>query len=165
MESAPDNAFVLDVMLSVLINKGAIARRESTQEIEVLLDRLEKVGNDEGHSFYMTRRAEYEWKKTTRARGVPANRRGGKEDGLDAIRVHLLRGHIYLDTGNKAVAIEEINLVKAKLGKFSRADGRTNLRELLELEALYNVSIGSFGVRRKTYTETARCFRAAKPVS
>jgi hypothetical protein len=55
---APDNPYILDILLSVLIKSG----KKNRSEISSLFERLKQVGEEEGHSFYTTRRAEYELK-------------------------------------------------------------------------------------------------------
>ena len=57
---APDNAYLLDILLSVLIKFDRTRVKNAQPEIEELFARLERAGEEHGRSFYTTRSAEYE---------------------------------------------------------------------------------------------------------
>jgi len=90
-------------MLTILI-KNSLS--ENKLEVESLFDRLKVVGDEEGHSFYTTRRAEYALRS-----GQP-NEASKLIDEAKAktpnnFGVRALLFEIYLDLGNKSVANDE----------------------------------------------------------
>ena len=58
-DRARTNAYLVDMLLTVLIRKRGSAPQNS--EIDDLFAVLERVGEENGRSFYTTRRAEYEY--------------------------------------------------------------------------------------------------------
>ena len=106
-EIAQDNAYILDILLSVLIRSDRSRVKHAEPEIETLFERLKQAGEEHGRSFYATRRAEYEL------------RWGSVDDACKLIdeavkqspgnfNVHALRAEIYLERGNNATAWQEI---------------------------------------------------------
>lgn len=147
---AADNRYVLDIMLSILIKRGVA---ENKLEIESLFDRLKVVGDEEGHSFYTTRRAEY---------AMQSGQLGEASKLIDEAKlktpnnfgVRALRFEIYLDMGNKAVANDELNALEATVQRNSTGERQSNRRSLLEMKSRYLVSIGSFDDAKKLYRTT-----------
>lgn len=165
-EIAQDNPYILDILLSVLIRSTRARVTEARSEITTLFDRLEQSDDATGHSFYATRRAEYEL-------------RWGSIDTActlidDAIRqspgifnVHALRAEIYLERGNKAIALEELKKLREIVYKDTTGERLTNLRPYLVLEASYAAATGDFKKAKEIYrtksvftdTETAAAVR------
>jgi tetratricopeptide (TPR) repeat protein len=144
---APDNRYILDIMLTILIKSGLV---ENKPEIESLFDRLQIVGDEEGHSFYTTRRAEYALRN-----GQP-NEASKLIDEAKAktpnnFGVRALRFEIYLDLGNKSIANDELNALQAMVQRNTTGERRTNWRPLLEMKARYLASIGSFEDAKNLY--------------
>jgi len=108
------------------------------------------VGEEEGHSFYSTRRAEYEWRQ-----GNLGEARQLIDEAVDKtgkiFRVHLLRAEIYMDIGNKTVVLEEIETMDRMISRPNYADGRSNLRTVLQMRAQYLSSIGKFDDAKDLY--------------
>src|SRR5262249_25379838 len=97
--TAPDSAFVLDMMLSVLLKLPPTERDRSRDEIETLFKKLEQVSEEDGRSFYATRRAEYELRnENTSIACSLIDEAVRKTPGL--FNVHALRAEIYLEHGN-----------------------------------------------------------------
>jgi tetratricopeptide (TPR) repeat protein len=72
-ESAQDNAYILDILLRVLMARQQQEHKNSDDEIALLFNRLEGVGEEEGRSFYTTRRAEFEFGSLDEARKLIDN--------------------------------------------------------------------------------------------
>jgi tetratricopeptide (TPR) repeat protein len=146
-DKAADNRYVLDIMLSILIRRGVV---ENQLEIETLFDRLKVVGDEEGHSFYTTRRAEY---------AMQGGQLGEASKLIDEAKlktpnnfgVRALRFEIYLDMGNKAVANEELKALETMVQRNSTGERQSNQRSLLEMKSRYLLSIGSFDDAKKLY--------------
>lgn len=144
---APDNRYVLDIMLSVLIKRSV---SENAQEIDSLFDRLKIVGDEEGHSFYTTRRAEHAMRSGQLGEAAKLIDEA-KSKTPNNFGVHALRFEIYLDMGNKAVANDELNAMEAMIQRNSKGERQSNRRPLLEMKSRYLVSIGSFEDAKKLY--------------
>lgn len=144
---AADNRYVLDIMLSILIKKGVT---ENKLEIESLFDRLKIVGDEEGHSFYTTRRAEYAMRSGQLSEASKLIDEA-KTKTPNNFGVRSLRFEIYLDMGNKAVANDELNALEAMVQRNTTGERQSNWRPLLEMKAKYLASIGSFDEAKKLY--------------
>jgi tetratricopeptide (TPR) repeat protein len=147
---APDNAYILDILLSVLIKSPRGRSPETEGEIADLFERLQRVGEQEGHSFYTTRRAEYE---LTRGNIDVACKLidEAAEKTPSIFNVHLLRAEIYLERCNKIIAQKEISKMRDIVYNNPRGERRTNLRPLLVMEAEYNVATGDYDGARQLY--------------
>jgi tetratricopeptide (TPR) repeat protein len=150
-EVAPDNAYILDILLRVLMARGTSRGNiKQDQEVAQLFERLKLVGEEEGRSFYTTRRAEYELKF------------GNVDDACKLIdgavaktpgifNVHALRAQIYLDRGNKTIALDEVRVMRSMVFKDNSSDQLTNLRPLLEVEASYYAAVGDYEKAKEAY--------------
>ena len=157
LSKAPDNRYVLDIMLTILIKRGLT---ENKLEIESLFERLKNVGDEEGHSFYTTRRAEYALRQ-----GQPSEASKlideAKVKTPNNFGVRALRFEIYLDLGNKSVANDELSALEAMVLRNTAGERQSNWRPLLEMKARYLTSIGSFEEAKKLY-RTAGVFTPAE---
>ena len=144
---AADNRYILDIMLSILIKRGVT---ENRLEIESLFDRLKVVGDEEGHSFYTTRRAEYALRSGQLSEASKLIDEA-KSKTPSNFGVRALRFEIYLDMGNKAVANDELNAMEDMVRRNTTGERQSNSRPLLEMKAKYLVSIGSFDEAKKLY--------------
>jgi len=140
---AHDNPYVIDVLLSVILNSTQFNTNRAQDEIDFLFTKLKDVGEEEGHSFYTTRRAEYELKRgeLREARSL-IDEAAVKTSHLFA--VHALRAEIYLESDNKAVVLEEIDKMDRVLRRPKNTERRTNIRRFLEIKAKYFTSIGQY---------------------
>ena len=59
-QHAPRNAYLVDILISVLIRKHKESSEQVNVELYSMFDLLEEVGDEGGRSFYTTRRAEFE---------------------------------------------------------------------------------------------------------
>lgn len=148
-QSAQDNPYVLDILLSILLKKQG-SNRALTSEISTLFEKLKNVGEEQGHSFYTTRRAEFEWKFGS------VNEACKLIDSAVAKTPHIfnvraLRAEIYLDSGNKTIAWDEIKKLRDSVYRNQGNDRRSNLRQLLQLEASYYLANGNFNEAKEIY--------------
>jgi predicted Zn-dependent protease len=147
-QSAQDNPYVLDILLSVLLKKKSSS--SLMNEIATLFEKLKQVGEERGHSFYTTRRAEYEWKfgQASEARKLIDS---AAEKTPHMFNVRALKAEIYLDGGNKTVAWEEIKKLQNIVYRESAGERRSNYRQLLELEASYYLANGKYNEAKEIY--------------
>lgn len=151
-ERAPDNGYILDILLSVLIACDRNKLREREPEIEFVFQRLKSIGEESGRSFYTTRRAEYELKQGN----IPEASRmidAAAEQTPGIFDVHALRARIYLERGIKSIAMEEIEKMRRVVYRESAGERRTNLRPLREIESSYFASTGDFQAAKKIYDD------------
>lgn len=147
-EAAPDNAYILDIFLRVLI--GTNQQRKNDKDISLLFDRLKLVGDEEGRSFYTTRRAEYELRFGRLDEACKLiDEAVRKTPGI--FNVHALRAEIYLERGIKTVASDELSELRRLVYRRSSHEQLTNLRALLELEASYYAATGDYEKAKRTY--------------
>jgi tetratricopeptide (TPR) repeat protein len=160
LKTAEDNAYILDVMLSVLIVRNRGNYRLYEDEIDGLFERLRKSSDDGGKSFYATRRAEY---KLARGEIVEACRMIDEavQETPGIFDVHLLRAIIYLERGNISVVRGEIEVMENRIRQNTKAEGRSNLRHLLDLNAAVHVAVGEFDEARRIY-ENSRVYSPAE---
>ncbi|MGB9366274.1 MAG: TIR domain-containing protein [Xanthobacteraceae bacterium] len=146
---AQDNPYILDILLSILIKGG---KKSSEQEISLLFEKLKHVGEEEGHSFYTTRRAEYEAKKGNWSEASKLID-GAAQKTPNIVSVRVLRAEIYLEQGNKTIAWDEIKRMQSLVYREGSTERRSNLRLLLQFEATYYVSTGKFAEAKDIYKQ------------
>jgi tetratricopeptide (TPR) repeat protein len=147
---APDNSYILDILLKVLIDCPRDKLREREPEIELLFQKLQDAAEEEGRSFYATRRAQFEFRhgsitEACRLIDTAAQRTPAIFD------VHLLRAQIYLERGIKAVVSDEIEKMRRVVYRESVGERRSNIRSFLEIEASYLAATGDFSGAKKIY--------------
>lgn len=150
-EIAQDSAYILDILLGVLIRSDRARVKSADQEIQSLFDRLKLVGEEEGRSFYTTRRAEYELRwgnKDTAARLIDEAMRRSPW----IFNVRALRAEIYLERGNYTVAREELDRLYGIVNKGTSGERLTNLRAYLVLRASYESATGNYQVAKQIYS-------------
>jgi tetratricopeptide (TPR) repeat protein len=150
IDPASDNPYILDILLRVLIACPPNKLREHELEISYLFETLKSVGEDEGRSFYTTRRAEYELKHGRIDEACHfIDAAALKTPGIFA--VHALRAKIYLERGLKTVAKDEIEKIRRVVYRNQPGDRRSNLRALLEIEASYLAATGDYNAAKEIY--------------
>ncbi|MGV8839259.1 MAG: TIR domain-containing protein [Bauldia sp.] len=143
LEVAPDNPYILDILLEILINIPS-KRAARDPEIDYLFDKLKAVGEEAGHSFYTTRRAEFEWLSKNRPEAVALiDKARERTPGIFSVRA--LRAQIYLDMGNKTVAADELREMESIVFDAQSSERRSNMRAYLEVKSKYLTAIGDFG--------------------
>jgi predicted Zn-dependent protease len=148
--STPDNAYVLDILLRILMARDQQDATKNDQEISLLFDRLKLVGEEEGRSFYTTRRAEYELKFGSLDEACKLiDGAVAKTPGI--FNVHALRAEIYLERGNKAIARDEISTMRGIVYRRNSTERLTNLRPFLEIESSYYAAIDDFEKAKAAY--------------
>jgi hypothetical protein len=124
--------------------------REREPEITRLFEKLEEVGEEEGRSFFTTRRAEYELRHANINEACQLiDSAASKTPGIFGI--HALRAKIYLEAGVKTVASDEIESMRRVVYRDSAGERRSNLRPLLEIEASYLVATGDYNAAKEIY--------------
>jgi tetratricopeptide (TPR) repeat protein len=126
IETASDNPYILDILLSALITCPRNKLREREPEIAHLFEKLKTVGEEEGRSFYTTRVADYQLKlgnihEASRMIDAAATKTPGIFD------IHALRAKIYLERGIKAIVSDEIEKMRRVVYHESAGERHTKL--------------------------------------
>jgi tetratricopeptide (TPR) repeat protein len=152
-ESAPDNAFILDILLQVLFGNDRQSLTRNNHEIALLFERLKLVGEEEGRSFYTTRRAEYEFRLGHIDEACKLiDEAAQKTPGIFSVRA--LRATIYLERGNRTIAHDEILLMRNMVYRRDSYERLSNLRPLLQIEASYYAATGDYDQAKEIYRNT-----------
>jgi len=155
-EIAPDNPYIIDILLTILLNQNSTRHNRDQVEIEFLFEKLRQFGEGADHSFFTARRAEFELKRGNLAEACNLIDLAAKRTP-NIFSVHALRARIYLERGNRAVASEEIQRMQKIVDDPNTGSGRSGIRELLELKAEYLVASADYEGAKKVY-ETANVF-------
>lgn len=147
---ARTNAYLVDILLTVLIRKRASAA--GTSEIEDLFAILENVGEENGRSFYTTRRAEFEylWGDNKKAAQL-IDKAAAKTPAIFEVR--RLQSEIHLKSGNKNRADEALQAMSRMVNDRAVYDSRYNYRLFLETKAHYLVEVGQFAEAKTLYND------------
>ncbi len=148
---APTNAYLLDILISVLVRKhGRSAKHMS--EINDMFDMLEKVGEEGGRSFFTTRKAEFEH--------LCGNNKEALKLVSDAIKKtptifepRRLQAEILLKDGNKAKALEAINTMRDIVNARDPDERRTNYRLYLKTYAHYLTEVEKWAEAKEIYDD------------
>ncbi len=149
---ARTNAYLVDMLLTVLIRKRT--PETATSEMEDLFGMLASVGEENGRSFYTTRRAEYEllWgdKKWAALRIDQA-----AEKTPTIFEVRRLQAEIYLKIGNRNRVEQALQAMTRMMEDREVYDRRSNYRLYLETKASYLVETGQYSEAKALFNDTA----------
>lgn len=149
--NAPDNPFVLDVLISVLIRKYGRQARYS-DEISVLFDALARVGDEGGRSFYATRKAEFEhlWGDNREAlRLIDAAVKATPR----IFDVRRIRAQILLKQGDTREAWKEIGKLKEIVDAHASSERRTNYRLYVDVLSEDMVQTAEYEDAKRLYID------------
>lgn len=149
---AQNNRYLIDILISVLIRKHRRGANKMS-EINDLFDKLEKVGEEGGRSFFTTRKAEFE------------HLFGDNNKALNLIEVAInktptifeprrLHAEILLKNGNKVKALETINIMRDIVNSRDPNERRASYRPYLETYAHYLTEIGNYKKAKEIYDDT-----------
>lgn len=152
-QHAPDNAYVLDILISVLIRRHGRNSKYSS-EIEALFDALEKVGDEGGRSFYVTRKAEFEhlWGNNKIALRLIDEAVKKTPKIFD---VHRIRAQILIKDRNTEEAWKEISRLKEIVNARLTSERRANYRGYVETYAEYLEAIGQYSEAKKLFDDVS----------
>lgn len=147
--SVTDEALIVDILVSVLIKKHGDSAKNMS-EINDMFDKLEEVGEEEGRSFFTTRKAEFEhlWGDNKVALRLIENAIGKTPKIFDPRRLH---AEILLKDGNKSKANEVIRILHDMVNLRNSNERRTNYRLYLDTYAHYLTEIGKYDEAKKVY--------------
>lgn len=133
-EAAPNNAFILDILVGVILARAKIEKEDlsNDRELAFLLSELEKYGNDEGQSFYANRMAEYHV-----LLGEANLARKFASDAISRapwmIPPYITRANVLLMKGNEVGARRDISEAN-RLSRENQSYGNLYRIELFEIE-------------------------------
>jgi tetratricopeptide (TPR) repeat protein len=147
----PTNPYLLDTLISVLVRKHGRSAKHVT-EIAELFDVLEKVGEEQGRSFFTTRKAEFEhlWGNNKEAFRL-VNLAIEKTPRIFEPR--RLLAEIYLKDGNKAKAFEVIEFMKGIVTARDPGERRANYRLYLKTLANYYLSVDRWNDAKELFQD------------
>jgi tetratricopeptide (TPR) repeat protein len=138
---APSNPYLVDMLLTVLIRKRTT--KVITGEMDDLFNVLEKVGEEDGRSFYTTRKAEFEYLcGDIRLAASLIDQAVTKTPMIFEVR--RLQAEIYIKIGNKNRAEQAIQAMTKMIEDRKIYDRRTNYRLFLETKASFLTEVGQF---------------------
>lgn len=149
---ARTNAYLVDMLLTVLIRRRTAGA--ATSEIEDLFGVLERVGEENGRSFYTTRRAEYEilWGDKKKAAFLIEQ---AVEKTPMIFEVRRLQAEIYLKIGNRNRADQALQAMTRMMEDREIYDRRSNYRLYLETKAHYLVEAGQYSEAKELFNDPA----------
>lgn len=149
---ARTNAYLVDMLLTVLIRKRTAGA--PTSEIEDLFGVLERVGEENGRSFYTTRRAEYEflWGDIKKAASLIEL---AVEKTPMIFEVRRLQAEIYLKVGNRNRVEQALQAMTRMMEDREVYDRRSNYRLYLETKAHYLVETGHYSEAKDLFNDLA----------
>jgi hypothetical protein len=130
---------------------NAPAHRE---ELSDLFERLEQVGEEEGRSFFTTRRAEFEhrWGNNREALTLIQQAVAKTPRIFEARRLFV---EILLKDGNKAKARDVLADLEKQINSRSPSERRTNYRAYLETYAHYLTETGRYAEAKAQYDDAS----------
>ena len=141
-QHAQRNPYLVDILVAILIRKFGIGRG-SDIELDEMFRLLEEVGEEEGRSFFTTRRAEFEYVS------------GNNREALRRIEIAIARtpalfeprrlhAEILLAMGNRVRANDVIREMREMVNARNPNEGRKNYRQYIETFAHYLTEVNSF---------------------
>lgn len=149
---ARSNAYLVDMLLTILIRKRTSG--VMTGEIEDLFSILERVGEEDGRSFYTTRKAEYEYLWGDNGAAVELIERAVKKTPA-IFEVRRLQAEIYLKAGNRNRADQALQAMAKMMEDRDVYDRRSNFRLFLETKAKYLVELGQYDDAKRLFEDQA----------
>jgi len=150
LNTAYDNPYILDILLRALIAGDSQKVSKNTHEIDDLFEKLQKVGEGDGRSFYTTRRAEFELHHGSIQEACKLIDIAVKQTPK-IFGVHELRAKIYLERNIKNTARNEIDIMNKMVYRNNSGDRHTHARHLYEIEASYLAAIGDYESAKAKY--------------
>lgn len=150
---APTNPYIVDMLISVLIRK--LGRRAfGNAEVVDMLEILERVGEEDGRSFYSTRMAELEhlWGDNRKALVLIEEAVKKTPTIFDARRLH---AEVLLKEGNVTRAAEVISWMRDRVNARDASERRSNYRLYLETQAHYLTEVGQYRAAKDLFDEPA----------
>ena len=154
----PTNPYHLDTLISVLVRKHGKSSKYLV-EIDDLFEALNHVGDEGGHSFYTTRRAEFEhlWGSNKKAMALIDEAVRKTSTIFEPRRLQAL---IYLKEGNKSKANEALSVMREMVTSHSPDERRSNYRAYLETMAEYYLESGQYDEAKKIYGDESSFTKA-----
>lgn len=149
----PTNPYLLDTLISVLVRKHGKSSKHLT-EIDDLFEALKRVGDEGGHSFYTTRRAEFEHLWGSNKKAVTLIEEAVRKTPT-IFEPRRLQALIYLKDGKKSKAGETLSVMREMATSHNPDERRSNYRAYLETMAEYYLEGGQYGEAKKIYDDTS----------
>jgi tetratricopeptide (TPR) repeat protein len=150
---ATSNPFCLDMLISVLVRRYGRSSKHSS-EIDSLFEALKKTGEEDGKSFFTTRRAEFEhfWGNNRTALKLIEEAISRTPHIFEPRRLHV---EILLKEGNRTKAYESIRFLDNKVNSRDPSERRSNYRLFLETYAHYLTEVGKYIEAKNLYDDAS----------
>jgi tetratricopeptide (TPR) repeat protein len=151
LSQAGSNPYFLDMLIAVLIRRYGNSVQH-LPKINELFDRLEQVSEEEGRSFFTTRKAEFEhrWGDNGRALTLIEAAVAKTPRIFEPRRLYV---EILLKAGNKAKAQGVLTELERQVKSRSPNERRTNYRAYLETYSHYLTEIGRYPEAKELYED------------
>jgi hypothetical protein len=151
-EYSARNPYVLDILLTVLIRKLG-KKAASNAEVIELFDILRVVGEEDGRSFFSTRKAELEhlWGDNRLALNLIEEAIQRTNTIFEPRRLH---AEILLKDGNLSKAKDVISWMRERVNSQDPAERRTNYRQYLETYSHYLTESGQYNDAKEIYNDS-----------
>ena len=159
----PTNPYHLDTLISVLVRKHG-RNSKHLSEIEDLFEALKRVGDEGGHSFYTTRRAEFEYLWGSNRQAILLIEEAVRKT-TTIFEPRRLQAKIYLRDGNKVKAYEVLSVMRDMVNARSPDERRSNYRAYLETLAEYYVEAGQYAEAKQIYDDQSSFTDAERVVA
>jgi tetratricopeptide (TPR) repeat protein len=152
-EIAPDNPFVVDILVRCLIGRGLLVSRSGQSEIDTLMERLKLVEGDD-MSFYDIRMAEMALYRGDLDQAAKMVRNSIKKTAW-MFSAHALLAEIELKRKNYSAVADAIKSMQQIIDDPNNMERKSGLRTLLDTKIRYMVATGDFEGARTTYKSSA----------
>lgn len=149
--NAPKNPYLVDILLSVLLRRRrALAAQD--REVQSLFDDLEQIGEEDGRSFFTTRKAEYEYLNDKLPSALKlVDSAINKTPTI--FEPYKIKARILLRLGDIVKAKEAIDRMKEIVSHNDQDERRSYYREYIVTLVDYLIATGQFGEARKSITD------------
>ena len=149
---AQRNQHVVDILVAVLIRQNEALGKANNLELDDLFNLLREVGEQDGRSFYTTRRAEYELKVRNYGEALRLIKLAvGRTPSLFEPR--RLHAQILLEQGNKTKAAEAVRVMRDMVSSNKPDERRKNYRQYLETYSSYLTDVGKFSEAKTLFDD------------
>ena len=149
LQIAQRNPYLVDILVAVLIRKSIVSAGNQA-ELDDMLQLLEEVGEQDGRSFYTTRRAEYEFMQGNDIEALRLVERAVKKTPT-LFEPHRLNAEILLKLGNKVKARKVLEVMREMVNSMKQNDRRRNYRQYLETYAHYLTEVKQFKEAKQVF--------------
>ena len=150
-QHAQSNPYLVDILVAILIRKYKTSKSNDI-ELAEMFKLLKKVGDEEGRSFYTTRKAEFEYFHGDNGKALNLIEIASSKTP-NLFEPRRLHAEILLKMGNKVKANEVISEMKGMVSHQKENERRRNYRQYLQTYAHYLVEVDRYDEAKKIFDD------------